>query len=609
MNEFRRLLFYVRPYFAALLLSVVLMAAVGAAQGFTAVLIGPVFDRVLKPDTPDSPVALFTIPGFNRTVYLQNFVPSGIHNVWSMVAIAILATFILKGLCDYFGNYFINYVGFSAVTDLRQAVFDRVLRQDAHFFESNSTGRVMSSIMIDLEKIQVATSHMLADWLRQSFSVVFLLFVVIQKDWLLALGSLTLLPFVLVPTARIGKLIRRTTRRAQDDAADLNEILQETISGHQVVKSFGAEDVESNRFLLAADRLKWSNLRYVAQQALSSPLIEFFGAITIVGLLTYARLRIKSGALTAGEFTSFVIALLMLYEPVKRLTGIHNIFQQALGASQKVFEYLDRDQQISDKPGAAKLAKFQDSIVLDRVSFWYPNAPNGFVLNAVDLEVRAGDVVALVGPSGAGKTTLANLVPRFYDVAGGAIRIDGKDVRDLTLASLRDKVGMVAQETFLFNDTVANNIRYGRPKAKEDEIREAARNALADEFIERMSEGYDTIIGERGVKMSGGQRQRLAIARALLKNAPILILDEATSHLDGESESLVQRALQTLMSNRTVIVIAHRLSTIRRANKIVVLDRGVIAEIGTHEELVNKGGVYQRLYELQFLESDPLVNP
>ncbi len=268
----------------------------------------------------------------------------------------------LKGLCDYFGNYFINYVGFSAVTDLRQTVFDRVLRQDAHFFESNSTGRVMSSIMIDLEKIQVATSHMLADWLRQSFSVVFLLFVVIQKDWLLALGSLTLLPFVLIPTARIGKLIRRTTRRAQDDAAELNEILQETISGHQVVKSFGAEDVESNRFLLAADQLKWSNLRYVAQQALSSPLIEFFGAITIVGLLTYARLRIKSGALTAGEFTSFVIALLMLYEPVKRLTGIHNIFQQALGASQKVFEYLDREQQISEKPGAAKLSKFQDSI-------------------------------------------------------------------------------------------------------------------------------------------------------------------------------------------------------------------------------------------------------
>jgi subfamily B ATP-binding cassette protein MsbA len=350
-------------------------------------------------------------------------------------------------------------------------------------------------------------------------------------------------------------------------------------------------------------------LRYVAQQALSSPMIEFFAAITIVGLLTYARLRIKSGALTAGEFTSFVIALLMLYEPVKRLTGIHNIFQQALGASQKVFEYLDRDQQIADRPGATKLAKFHQSIVLEGVTFHYPNAPDGFRLGPIDLEVRAGDVVALVGPSGAGKTTLANLVPRFYDVTGGAIRIDGKDVRDLTLASLRDKIGMVAQETFLFNDTVANNIRYGRPKAKDDEIRGAARNALAEEFIERMAQGYDTIIGERGIKMSGGQRQRLAIARALLKNAPILILDEATSHLDSESEIRVQRALQTLMSNRTVIVIAHRLSTIRRANKIVVLDRGRIADVGTHEELVGRGGVYQRLYELQFLESDPLLNP
>jgi subfamily B ATP-binding cassette protein MsbA len=293
----------------------------------------------------------------------------------------------------------------------------------------------------------------------------------------------------------------------------------------------------------------------------------------------------------------------MLYEPVKRLVGIHNIFQQALGASQKVFEYLDSDIQIAEKPDAKELRRFVNSITFEDVTFRYPNAPEGFLLDGISMEVKAGQIVALVGPSGAGKTTLAALLPRFYDPTKGAVCIDGADVRDFQLASLRDKISIVAQDTFLFNTTLAANIGYGRPGATEEEIREASANALALEFIEQLPDGFQTIIGERGARLSGGQRQRIAIARALLENAPILILDEATSHLDTESESLVQKALSNLIEGRTVIVIAHRLSTIRRADKIIVLDRGRIVETGRHDELVNAGGIYQRLHELQFLET------
>jgi len=603
MKELLRVFRYVRPYTPSLLASVVLMAFAGAAHGLIALLIKPIFDRALNTASTETVVKLIDIPFVNRTLNLNDIVPSFIQDVWLMTASAVLFAFFLRGVADYFGNLLINRVGLNAVTDLRQHIFDRVLRQDAQFFDTNSTGQLMSSIMSDIDKIQVATSHILADWLRQTFIAIGLLIVIVQNDWKLALFSLTVLPIVMLPTAKLGRRIRRSTRRAQDDTAELNQILQETISGHQVVKSFGAEHFESNRFREAALRLRRSNLKYVAQQAIGSPLIEFLGAITIVSLVTYARTQISQGSMTTGEFTSFVIALLMLYEPVKRLVGIHNIFQQALGASQKVFEYLDSDIQIAEKPDAKELRRFTNAITFENVSFRYPNAPESFLLDGITLEVKAGQIVALVGPSGAGKSTLAALLPRFYDPVSGAVRIDGTDVRDFQIASLRSKISIVAQDTFLFNTTLAANIGYGRPGAAEEEIREAAANSLALEFIEQLPDGFQTIIGERGARLSGGQRQRIAIARALLENAPILILDEATSHLDTESESLVQKALSNLIEGRTVIVIAHRLSTIRRADKIIVLDRGRIVETGRHDELVNAGGIYQRLHELQFLET------
>ena len=598
MSELRQLLRYVRPHASKVGLSVFLMAIVGASHGLVAVLIEPVFDRILKPGADHGPIRLIEIPFVSDAIELGDILPSSLGDVWTMIAAAILGVFIIKGICDFFGNYLINYAGLAGVRDLRNHVYQVVLNQSPAFFQTRHTGKLISSLVNDIERIQVALSHILADLLRQGFIVIALLWVLIQTDWRLALVSLTILPAVLIPTSRIGRRIRSTTRRAQDDLGDLTQILHETIEGNRVVKAFGMEAFEEGRFRSAADRLFRSSLRYVRQQAVASPIIEVFGTLTIVGLLSYVR----NQQMTPGQFTTFVVALLMLYQPIKRLNGIYNIFQQALGSSQRVFEYLAHPHDVAEAANASDMPPFSRSIVFEHVGFHYPEHENEPTLRDIDLTVNAGEVVAIVGPSGAGKSTLLNLLPRFFDPTSGRILIDGNDLKSLKLSSLRLQIAVVTQETFLFAETVFNNIAYGQPNTPPEQVARAAQAAIAADFIEAMPDGYETNLGERGCRLSGGQRQRISIARALLKDAPILLLDEATSHLDTESEMLVQQALGNLMKGRTVIVVAHRLSTIRSADKIVVVEDGKIVDIGKHDRLLASSPVYQRLFELQSAE-------
>ncbi|HZU31836.1 MAG TPA: ABC transporter ATP-binding protein, partial [Candidatus Angelobacter sp.] len=607
MRQLSRLLAFLRPYIPHFVASILLMAVVGLMDAFRILLMGPIIDRVLNPKTPGRSLTLFNWPGSQHVVYLQDFVPQHFGNPLTIVAVALVGTAIIKGICDYLGTYLVNYAGFGLITDLRNRLYDTILQRSISFFSRHATGTLVSTVVNDVEKVQVTLTIALAEFLQQFFTLVFLIGVVIVLGHNLSLVLLVFVPFVIISAGKIGRRVRSTTRKGQDKLADIQNILHESIAGNRIVKAFTMEKWESQRFSAAAKKLFRANLKSVAVQAVSSPLMDIIGALAGALLLWLGRSQINSGAMTAGAFIAFIIAVFRLYDPVRKMAFFNNSFQQALGASQEIFRFIDEQDDIQEKPGAIVLPAFRDRVRFENVTFSYTglNGCEPEILRSINLETRAGEIVAIVGSSGAGKSTMVHLIPRFFDVTSGSIKIDGHDIRDVTLASLRAQIGIVTQETILFNDTVRNNIAYGQPNVPAEAVMEAAKTALAHDFIMRLPDGYNTIIGEKGLRLSGGERQRIAIARALLKNAPILILDEATSALDTESESLVQSALQNLISGRTVFVIAHRLTTVRHADRIVVLEGGHITDSGTHEDLLTRLGTYRKLYELQFMDLDP----
>lgn len=601
MRRIWRLLLYVRPYALYSFVSVVLMAIVGAMAAFRILLIKPIFENVLSPQA-SSNILVFPVPHLGWTLDLNFLVPSHFHNAWSVVAYALVVSALVKSVCDYAGTYLANYAGYGMITDLRNDLYDAVLRRSVAFFQKHTTGTLLSTLINDIERVQFAMSTVLSDFLQQLFTLLFTIGVVFVVGGKLAWILLLFVPIVISSARRIGRGVRHTTRKGQDKLAEIQNILHETITGNRIVKAFGMELWEMNRFRRAAMRLFRANLKSVSVQAISSPLMDALASVAIALLLLLGREQILHRSMTAASFITFLAAVFTLYDPVRKFALFYNSFQQALGASEDIFKFMDAQDDVQEKRRAFVLKGFDKGIEFEHVGFGYAGEEGEVkqVLHDINLSVKPGEVIALVGPSGAGKSSLVNLIPRFFDVNEGRILIDGHDLRDVTIASLRHQIGKVTQEIVLFNDTVRNNIAYGQPDVPLSRVEEAAKMALAHDFIMSMADGYDTKIGEKGTRLSGGERQRIAIARAILKNAPILILDEATSALDTESEQYVQAALANLMQGRTVFVIAHRLSTVRRATRIAVIESGRITEMGTHDELLRQSGTYRRLYDMQF---------
>ena len=570
------------------------MLIVGLLESAIGGLIVPIFDQAFVQGSGHRTATLFG---------LQRLIPESPLGAWKTISVLLLVFTLAKGVAEYFSTYLMARIGQAAVLKLRQDLYSHLLAQSAGFFERHRTNYLVSRLVSSAAAIEIAVTSTIRDMLRESFTLIFFLAASFYYSWRLTLGSLAIAPIIAVLTAKFGTALRNLARESFEGSKRLTDTAQEALANQGIVKAYRAEKRESARFTAVAKTIVRANLRSASIAGAAPPTIEMIGIIFVVLLLFFGQHEIMSGRMNAAQFVTFLFFLFRSYDPMRKLSRLQNSMEQALAAAHHVWEVMDENATIEEKTNAIDLPPLRTAIELRDVSFGYANETRS-VLREVGLKIPAGTMVALVGESGGGKSTLTKLLPRFHDPSSGSVLWDGIDLREARISSLRRQIALVTQETVLFNDTVRHNIAYGKPEATNAEVEEAATIAFAHDFIQEMPKGYDTIVGERGIFLSGGQRQRLAIARAILVNAPVLILDEATSALDAESERLVQRALANLVRNRTTLVIAHRLSTIRRADAIVVMEAGRIIEIGSHSELLARGGQYRKLYELQFADEE-----